>query len=433
MAVSSILKPSAPAPSLVRAGSRASATSDKSRLALGATAAAVAGLPLLVPHGPSNTAPVDLLLVVAVGACLLWGGSVGHRWRFPYTASLLLFMAGGALGAMAGPVPGAGLIALSQDLLLLAWCLAIVNIASSPGRLKVLLTTWVYSSIVWALILLGAVAAGSHLIAGQTARNGGRTALTFIDPNVAANYYVISIMIICATQRPRPRRLRLLAYAVLLAAQFTTGSNSGMVSLAAAVVVANLVSLYHRRGASAAVAAFAFVALSGFVIATNVSLKNIEAQAHSSKYTFIREGLGRGEKSVSQRQTLLHESAHLYETGGPLGRGPVSTKTRLDAEQAPFVKEAHNDYFAALTERGPIGLFGLFLLVSSIALRARILATSRLRPEFAAVIVRPGAILGALVGTLLASAVYELLHVRHVWALFAFVAAIFIWGREQGA
>ena len=97
------------------------------------------------------------------------------------------------------------------------------------------------------------------------------------------------------------------------------------------------------------------------------------------------------------------------------------------------MKEAHNDYFAALTERGPIGLFGLFLLISSIALRARILATSRLRPDFAAVIVHPGAILGALVGTLLASAVYELLHVRHVWALFAFVAAIFIWGREPGS
>ena len=29
-------------------------------------------------------------------------------------------------------------------------------------------------------------------------------------------------------------------------------------------------------------------------------------------------------------------------------------------------------------------------------------------------------------------AVYELLHLRHIWALFAFVAAISIWGRDEG-
>jgi O-Antigen ligase len=412
-------------------GSRSrTAASDGSRLAVGAAATAVVALPLLVPHGPSNTSPVDVLILAAVGACLLWASISGHRWRFPYGAAIAVFMVGGALGAMAGPVPGYGLVALSQDLLLLAWCWTIVNMASSPARLRILLTTWAYSSIVWALVLLGAVAAGSHTIAGQAARQGGRTALTFVDPNVSANYYVISIMIICATQRPRRRSLRVIGYALLLAALFTTGSNSGIVSLVVAVVVARLVSLYHRRGAASAIAAFAAVVLSGFLIATNVSLKSIEEQAHSSKYTFIREGLGRGDKSVSQRQTLLHESTHLYETGGLLGQGPVSTKTRLDAEMAPFVKEAHNDYFAALTERGPIGLLGLFLLISSIGLRARVLGTSRIKPAYAGVLARPGAILGAVVGTMAASAVYELLHVRHVWALFAIVAAISVWGRE---
>jgi len=339
-------------------------------------------------------------------------------------------MAGGALGAMAGPVPGQGLIALSQDLLLLAWCWVIVNVASSPARLRILLATWAYSSIVWAVILLAGLAAGSRTVAGQAARQGGRTALTFVDPNVSANYYVISMMIICATQRPRRRSARYTAYALLLASLFSTGSNSGVVSLTLAVVVASLVSLYRRRGGASAVAALAVVIFGGYLLATDLSLKSIEEKAHSSQYTFVREGIGRGDKSVSQRETLVHESAHLYETGGLLGQGPVSTKTRLDAEMAPFVKEAHNDYFAALTERGPLGLLGLFLLMSSVGLRAFFVAASRLKREFAAVIVRPGAILGAVLGTLAASAVYELLHVRHVWALFAIVAAIGIWGRE---
>jgi O-antigen ligase len=305
-----------------------------------------------------------------------------------------------------------------------------VNVASSPHRLRILLQTWAYSSVAWSLVLFAGLLGGSTALAGQTTRNAGRAALTFVDPNTAANYYVISIMIICATQRPRRRSARLLAYGMLVGATFTTGSNSGAVSLVLAVAVTSLVTLYRRFGGTAAISGFAFIVLCGWLIATNVSLSSIEQKAHDSSYTFVREGVGRGQKSVSQRQMLLHESAHLYETGGLLGQGPVSTKTRLDAEMAPFVKEAHNDYFAALTERGLIGLFGLFLLLGGVALRALSLLSSRIGPRYAAVVVRPGALVGAVVGTMATSAVYELLHVRHVWALFAIVAAIFVWGRE---
>jgi len=429
--MSTIAAASAPATELLRARGRATAARDGARLALGATAVAVALLPLLVPHGPSNTSPIDVAIIGAVGATLLWVTSAGRRLRFPYAAPLVVFMTGGALGAMAGPVPGQGVIALSQDLMLLAWCWTVVNVGSTPGRLKVLLTTWAYSSMVWATILLGAVAVGSPTVAGQAARQGGRTALTFVDPTYSANYYFISIMIICATQTPRRRSVRFLAYGLLLASLFTTGSNSGVMSIVLGVVTAKLVAVYHRRGAAAVVAGFAAIVVAGALISANVSMQSIEERAHSSQYKFIREGIGRGGKSVGQRQTLVHESAHLYETGGLLGQGPVSTKTRLEAEMAPFVKEAHNDYFAALTERGPIGVFGLFLLISTIVLRARILATTRLSRGFSAVVVRPGALLGALAGTLASSAVYELLHVRHVWTLFAVIAALFIWGRGE--
>jgi len=403
---------------------------SRSRLAVGAAGVVIAALPLVVPQGPANTSLTDVLIIIAIGAVLLWASDVGHRFRFPYGFAVGLFMVGGALGAMAGPVPGKGILALSQDLLLLAFCWMLANIASSPDRLRTLLQTWAYSSIVWALILFGGLLAGSPAVAGQTARNAGRAALTFHDPNVAANYYVVSMMIICATQRPRRRSARLLAYGLLAAAVFTTGSNSGAVSVIVAVTVTSLIALYRRSGPAVAVMAFAFIVLCASLVYANVSLKDIETKAHDSRYTFVREGLGRGDKSVSQRETLVHESAHLYETGGLLGQGPVSTKTRLNAEMAPFVKEAHNDYFAALTERGPIGLLALFLLVGSVVLRGCAVASSRLRAGFDEVVVRPGAIVGAVAATLVASGVYELLHVRHVWALFALVAAMFVWGKE---
>ena len=72
----------------------------------------------------------------------------------------------------------------------------------------------------------------------------------------------------------------------------------------------------------------------------------------------------------------------------------------------------------------------MLLLVSSLALRGLLVTRTRLSDGFAAIVLRPNALVGALAGTLVAGLVYELLHVRHIWALFGLVAAISIWGRE---
>jgi hypothetical protein len=47
----------------------------EARVPLVATAVAVGLLPLLVPGGPGNIAPVDLLIAVAVVAVMLWSSS----------------------------------------------------------------------------------------------------------------------------------------------------------------------------------------------------------------------------------------------------------------------------------------------------------------------------------------------------------------------
>lgn len=400
------------------------------RLAVATTAAAIALLPLLVPRGPANVGPVDALMAISLLACLFWAGSSGHRWRFVYGVPMALFIAAGALGALVGPVPGAGIVAITQDIFLLAWCWAVVNVSRSSATLRVLLTTWAYSSIVWGLLLFVGVATGSSFLTGHVATEGSRTALTFADPNVSANYYFVSIMIIWASRCPRHRGLRLAAYGLLLAALISTGSNSGMVSVIVGVTVAAVVGVYRRAGVVPAVTALAFVVLGGYLVASNVSVNGIQERASASRYGFLRDGIGRAAVSVTQRSTLLRESIPLYEDGGPLGQGPVSTKPRLEMDMAPFVKEAHDDYLAALIERGALGLLALLVLFGSVGLRSLILARTRLADRFAATVVRPNALVGAVIGTIAAGTAYELLHVRQVWGLFALVAALSIWGRE---
>jgi len=402
------------------------------RLAVLTTAVAVGLIPLAVPAGAANAAPIDLLMAIAIGACLFWAGSTGHKWRFPYGVALVLFLAGGALGALVGPVPRLGAIALVQDVWLLAWCWAVVNIAKSPSNLKTLLTTWAYSSIGWAIVPFIGLAIGSAALTGRTANQGGRIQITLADPSYAANYLFISIMIMWAIGRPRHRVFRYAAYALLLTVIAMTGSNSGVVAVIVGTVVAATLGIYRRSGFVPATTALAFIVLAGYVAASQISLQTIENNAHDSRYAFVRNGIGRG-TSFEQRGQLLQESITLYRTGNPLGEGPVSTKPRLHKEMAPFEKEAHDDYVAALIERGALGFLGLALLVVILARRTLFSATGNLTEGFAKVVIRPNALAGAVAGTLVAGTVYELLHVRHVWTLFGLVTALAIWGTKRTA
>jgi O-antigen ligase len=343
---------------------------------------------------------------------------------------MLLFVAGGALGALNGPVPDAGITALTQDLILLAWCWVVANMCKSAQTLGLLLKAWAYSSILAAGLMFIGLATGSSALSGQTAKEASRTMLTFGDPNVAANYFFISIMIIWASRCPRSRLCRVGAYGLLIGALLTTGSNSGLVSIIVGATVAAVVAVYRRAGIVPAATTLAFVVLAGYSVASNLNFKSIEASAQTSRYAFVRDGIGREETSVAQRTSILQESIRLYGAGGPLGAGPASTKPRLQAEEAPFVKEAHNDYLAALTERGVVGSLGLVLLLACIALRALSPVTGRPTRQFASVVAKPNALVGAIAGTAVAMGVNELLHARHVWTLFALVAAFSLWGRE---
>jgi O-antigen ligase len=228
----------------------------------------------------------------------------------------------------------------------------------------------------------------------------------------------------------RPRRLgaRVAATLVLLVALAATGSNSAVVSLLTGIVVAGLLAVYARRGLAACFATLVGVLVVAFAGTSVVSLQAIEQRAEASSIAVVRDGIGRGASSVAERTTILHESLQLYRTGSILGSGPVSTKTRLAQEQAPYVKEAHDDYVATLIERGLIGSLGLVLLLGGIGQRAATAATRPLVRGYASAVPHPAMLAGATAGVLVGGAFNELLHTRQVWAVLGLVAALAIWG-----
>ncbi|HET6921154.1 MAG TPA: O-antigen ligase family protein, partial [Jiangellaceae bacterium] len=275
-----------------------------------------------------------------------------------------------------------------------------------------------------------ALLTGENTLAGITARNSSRVSLTFGDPNVAANYFFISIMIMWAVGCPRRRAGRVAATAMLVFAMVLTGSIGGFLSLLVGTATAALFAMHRRYGVMPAIALVCALGLFVYVGSSYVHIGAIAQWSHNSDRAWLRDSIGRGVKSSSDRELLLAQSIRLIYQGGPLGQGPVSTKPRLAASQAPFVKEAHDDYLAALTERGVIGALGLLLLVASILFRTWSTSLTPSAESIAGGLRSPPAIAGAVAGTLVEGFSYEVMHFRHAWALWGVVAALYFWGRK---
>jgi hypothetical protein len=107
-----------------------------------------------------------------------------------------------------------------------------------------------------------------------------------------------------------------------------------------------------------------------------------------------------------------------------LGIGPASIKPVLATQLYPYSNEAHDDFLAALIERGVIGLLGLLLLVGLVAARAGPILRGAVPARYAAVVPAPAGLVAALLALAVNSFYEEILHFRFLWALFGIVAIL---------
>ena len=398
---------------------------------LAPVAAAVVMLPALKPSGPGNSSPVDIPIAISIGVTLLWASYSRQQLRLPYALAVGLIMLGGAVASLAGPLPGAGLLAVVQDLVVLAWCAVIVNVARSPAAFRWLLRAWTWSAFAWAVVLIGAVATGNLALAGVTQRTGVRASLTFGDPNYAANYFFVAVMLVMATQTPRRRLLRMMVCAALLAALALTGSNGGLLSFAVGAAVVAVSIVRRQWGLMPLVATLCTVGLLGIFALTAAQFLPIETWAKDSGQPLLRDSIGRSSQSAQERVWLIQETIDLFKQGAPWGLGPGSTKPLLQSQLAPYAYQTHDDYIESIVERGVLGAFGLLALIGSLGVRTWTVATKPLAPEFAMLFPRMAPLVGAMLGLAVSASYYQILHFRHVWAFFAVIAALYLWGRKE--
>lgn len=392
---------------------------------------AISSLPLLRPAGPGNTGLADVGLVAAALITALWVSGRGHRLHFPYAWPTALTIGAGAVAAIGA---GGNSLALVQDAFVFSWAIAVANLARDAQLLDVLVKAWAYSGVVWGGLMIIGVEAGLPWLSGTTARDGTRAALTLGDPNLAANYFLCALFVLRAAQRPRRRIPRLLCCAVIIVALGLTLSNGGLLALLVATQLGWIFGLARRRGfAPALLVGSVLAALTAAAVLT-INFAALADKAQQST-PLLRDSIGRQGESSTSRLDLMHTEIHLWLTDNTLiGIGPQQTEHRLRQSDASYVKEAHNDYLAALVERGVVGALAIVVLAGAVAVRCRrIVKPGALPPDYARAVPRPE-LLGALAIAIAGSAMlYETLHFRHVWALFGLIAALASATRSPGA
>lgn len=399
------------------------------RIALVLVAVAVALLPLLHPKGPNHLAPADLAIAAAVVFSLIWVAWTRARLLLPFCVPVAIMVVAGAAAAIGGIAPRLGAQAIIQDLFLLLWCGTVATVCRTPRAMALVLRTWAWSATGWALIVVGGRLSGHAAIAGvHRGMSGGRAQGTFDHPNMAGNYFAVSLLVVLAARSPKHPAARAACLLVIAGALFYTGSNAALlgVSLAAAVAL-----FLYARERSDATAAIGVVMLAAVLMGGVGYVANKTLVSHVKQSSLVRYSVARSSRSGADRQVLFSEELNLVRTGPLRGRGPASTKLALGEGSSGTVKEAHDDFLATMAERGPLGVIGLALLAGAIATRAAGVLPSRLSPRFKTAVPSSIALVGAMVLFGVSSLVHEILHYRHLWALLGILAALHHFGRSS--
>ncbi len=403
----------------------APARGSAQRVAVITLVLAVIFQPVLHPTGPGNSSPVDLFIVAAIVTALVWLAGTHQKLRAPYFIPVALFVAAGAASGLVSELPSTALVTLLIDLLLFAWCTTVVNVLTGPRAMRYALVAWSWSGIFWAMLFIAAWAAHITTLEGISPAEGNRLAFTFGDPNYASWFWDATIFVIFAARTPGKRWLRFLGYATLVWALALTESNGGVLALGLGISLLLMVRYYRRHGWAGVIATGLIIGLAIGTFFTVVPLNAIRQWALDSGQPLLVNSIGRSAQSSDERGLLIQETIQLYQrSDGLVGLGPMSAKQLLANWYYPYSNEAHDDFLAALCERGALGLFALIFLVGCVVVRAGPVLRRPLSAPMRAAVPAPAGLVASMLAIGVNSFYEEVLHFRPLWILFGITAVL---------
>jgi hypothetical protein len=389
--------------------------------------------PFAIPGAAAQMAFVDVVNAVAFVAFFAIVLTRGLPVRLPFLLPVLLVGTGTLLSLTAATSLSAAALAIVQDLYLYLWLVVLYPVIARRGAPETVARAWVAAAVVIAAICFGEAIQARGLAGLVSLDQNLRTKAMFYNPNMCADYLVLSLFVLLSLAGTIKKRWLLAAGAALGLALVTTKSNGGIISLAAGSLVALATWAWcgapgraQRVGALAAACGL-IVAAAWMLDETRIGGTWAEAVRHES---FV----GRLEKSTDSRETIWGELGSRVAEH-PLGIAPgnsslqpvaIGHRVRKDSFQS---KEAHSDYVAYFVERGAIGFAGLVLaIVTAFLLIARAASIAGARaagdPRIA---IWAAAALGGLAASSVHSLVIEKLHFRHFWLFLAWACASAAW------
>lgn len=391
-------------------------------------------LPFLAPAGPGNTALADVGVAACIVVALMWVTREQLPVKFPYALGTMLLVLGGSLAALTAAAPASVALVLAQDIVLFFWAATLALGRHNAAVVAAATHAWCRTAPVFAGVMVIAYLIGIDALTGVSAQDGVRASYTLGDPNMAGNYLVVSLFLMAACQRPRSAGVRHAGYVLVLLAILFTGSNGAMLSLLIGAVLCLVVSQLRQggplAGALVLLTATLFAGVVVLVVMPRVDMQAVREEAAGS-IPLLRDSFGRSASSTSQRATILAEGAQLFFDGNATGVGPARVKATLEATQAAYTKEAHNDYLATLLERGVIGAVGLIALGAAIGARCFRLVVGTLQPPYRDAVPRAWLLVVLAPVMALSATFYEVLHFRHLWTWLGIVAALVLVLQDQ--
>ena len=391
--------------------------------------------PFVLPPGPAQLAVLDVLNLAALAVFFAVAAARRPPVVLPFVVPVIVIGVGSLLAVTNAVSVGASVLALAQDAYLYLWFTALVALMSRQGELFAVRAAWTAVAVVVALVVIGQAAAAGAFPGRLLAAEGFRPAGTFYGANMAADYLVLS-MFVAASLWKRVHGLVLAAsLLVLFLGLVVTKSNGSLLAfLAGAGVTVVLWALRaegsraRRAGVLALCAALGVLAF-GALTEWGVGAKLASGVGRESL-------LGRMEKSSGSRKVIWGQLGGQLARH-PLGIGPgnsvlqdVAIGHRVRPGSSFQSKEAHSDYVAYATERGPIGLVGQLLwvfagigLVLGLGAPARAAGTAVAAPAAGRLAFLRAVFVGGLVASAIHSLVIEKLHFRHYWMFLALACA----------
>jgi O-antigen ligase len=388
---------------------------------------AVVALPVLLPRGPGNTAPIDAFAIVYLLVALVGVTRRGRTLERPAGGALLLMLAAAVVATLASEDVGLGVLTLVIEAYLILLLFGVANdLADDPRALRVVMVVWVLAAAAWTFLPVGVAL---HLLPQElpvVGVQGSRPAGTTGNPNLLGSYLVTSFFVLLASPWPRARLPRLLFGGWLLWGVWLTGSNGGLTGLLVGLAALGIGALFRRSRTREQVFGLvggllllgvALLVGTAALIQWEAGRNPIEMISQETAGGPLGSSVGRADKGLQERVELWQRT---WDEASPhlvLGIGPGQLAS-LDVESRTGVARTsvHNDYLSALIERGLLGLVAYLALCAAL-----VRWCGRLLVAEGTGHATHRALAGAVWANLLFGVFHETYHFRHAWMLFALV------------